>query len=730
MAETSAIWTVPLARNAQFVGRIDLLKDLRQQLTSADPAGRVQVLTGAGGIGKTALAVEYAFEHRDAYKVVGWIRADDALTLQADLVKLGQLLHVAPDEKSPSAIVEALRGRLAGRADWLLILDHAANPELLADVLPREKTGHVIITSRDESWPGVRGLRVGALAREEAIVMLRKKLGSSAGSVLTISKLAQALQDVPLALEQASALMKHNKVTPEQFLLKFEQHWGELLQRGRNTTGYPDAVSMTWELSYRAAGEASQDATDFLGFCSFFAPSGIPIDMLEDGGVFLAEPISDIVSVPGRMDRALKVLTDFSLATVADERIYLQSVVQQLARRRMSTDVRRKYCKMAIRLSDAVFKFESGDIESWQSCAPLLPHVRAAVEHAITEDTAQETACTLLSDIGELLYEQARYSESKQLLEKAEKIGRRALSPESSRLRTIINNLGRVLSKLGEMAAAKKQLEDAVAREEKARGKNHPNVADLLNNLGGAMHKTGDYQKAKEAFQRALSIYDLHDISDQAKAASIINNLGYTFMKTGNLAGAKELYAKALKIAQAGYGQQHPDVAAILNNIGDLHFLKRDFESARSNYEKALRMDEAIYGADHPEVARHLGDLGRLMATTGNAAAGKRYLERALKIERATFGLRHPQVMARMKDLGKVMQALGEPGGSGLIEQATAARKESKRRSPATEQASQKPEKVDLFADDSAIPSPEVIKRSKDQKKLSDSNIRPGMFED
>jgi hypothetical protein len=79
------IWRVPYRRNVSFTGREGLLEELRRAL----PRGAAVAVTGLGGIGKTQLALEYAYRHRDEYRVVWWVRAEDGATLAGRLCRAG-----------------------------------------------------------------------------------------------------------------------------------------------------------------------------------------------------------------------------------------------------------------------------------------------------------------------------------------------------------------------------------------------------------------------------------------------------------------------------------------------------------------------------------------------------------------------------------------------------------------------------------------------------------------
>jgi RecA/RadA recombinase len=71
----SAIFNVPHPRNPHFTGRERLLDSLHESLTGDVPMGRVQAVYGMGGVGKTQLALEYAYRHRGDYAIVWWAPA-------------------------------------------------------------------------------------------------------------------------------------------------------------------------------------------------------------------------------------------------------------------------------------------------------------------------------------------------------------------------------------------------------------------------------------------------------------------------------------------------------------------------------------------------------------------------------------------------------------------------------------------------------------------------------
>src|SRR5688572_16030314 len=79
-ADAAAGFSVPPS-NARFTGRDQDMRDLRARVRTrglaTDPQGALPVaLLGMGGVGKSQVAIEYAYRYGSAYDVVWWITAD------------------------------------------------------------------------------------------------------------------------------------------------------------------------------------------------------------------------------------------------------------------------------------------------------------------------------------------------------------------------------------------------------------------------------------------------------------------------------------------------------------------------------------------------------------------------------------------------------------------------------------------------------------------------------
>ncbi len=612
------IWNIPHRRNPNFTGREEILTDLREALTSGKPAALTQAMHGLGGIGKTQLALEYAYRHKADYDIVWWVRSEDPSTLASDYAALaGELNLPIADPSNQPEIAAAVKAHLGHITGWLLIFDNVEKPEHVRPYLPLGETGHVIITSRESDWSGTASeLSVKVWPRKESVAFLLRRTGRDEPD--DADKLADVLGDFPLALEQAGAYIRKAGKSLADYTALYEKHRQDLLERGKPATDYEATVATTWEISFEALRKESPAGADLLNLCAFFAPDDIPLDIIRSGAQFLPEPLAGVVQDELKLDEALIALGHYSLAECQDGKLSVHRLVQAVTLDRLSEDDQKKWAEAAVRLVKRAFPQEDYDLRPWYECAWLVPHAMAAVAHA------------------------------------------RDLAIQCNATGKVLDEVGLYLRRCARFVEAQHVLEQAVMEDERSSGPNHHNVAVDLNDLGLVLLDLGDPKAAKEHFERALSINKSTYGPSHSEIAINLNNLGLVLSTLGDHEGAKAYYEQALDMDRDLYGPEHPAVAIRLCNLGFVLYRCGEFRRAYEYFERALAIDETAFGPNDPKIVSHLGGIGLVLRRLGDLQGAKEHFKRELGICGQFLGNDHPDTERAQSWLDIVLREIDE----------------------------------------------------------------------
>lgn len=339
-------------------GRDDEIDAIRDHFTASGTSFGPAPLTliGEPGIGKTCLALEYAYRFAASYDLVVLIRSDSEHAVRADLRVLARMAGSKPSRAGGDSELNVLRHlRTSPHAPerWLLIYDGADSPQALSGLLPGPGRGHVLLTRRASAADSSAELPVRALAPDAA----RDMLTDLAHGLLPAEAagIAQTLGGVPLAIQLAAGwlreMIRHlvkGGINQATVVGNAVRELGDQLGSERGAgSGPPDHVAAMVELLLRLLQTAPHAAAGLLLLetCAFLSSAGLSGRLLRSP-VMLQQltsadkDLTDLV-VLNNVRQTLVNLGFAPANLTAQQPLRLHPRVQEILRHRMPPDDRR-----------------------------------------------------------------------------------------------------------------------------------------------------------------------------------------------------------------------------------------------------------------------------------------------------------------------------------------------------------------------------------------------------
>jgi tetratricopeptide (TPR) repeat protein/transcriptional regulator with XRE-family HTH domain len=663
-----ALWTVPYRRNPYFTGRDELLHRLSQHL-SAERVGELtttrraaltqpQAIKGLGGIGKTQIAVEYAYRAREQgqYTHTFWINAASREALMTSFTQLADVLpaFAAKNETDQQKLVEAIKRWLDHCQErWLLIFDNADDLSLVQEYVPHAGNGSILLTTRANAVGSLAvSVEVETMGFVEGTHLLlrraQREASASDEEVNEAGNIVVALDHFPLALEQAGAYIEETECSFGNYLQLYQHHRSVLLaRRGAQTTNYPNSVATTWSLSFQQVQQVNPAASELLRLCAFLAPDHIPEELLTDGAQQWPPILQQAVTDPFVFDQMLEALLAFSLVKrlVGDRMLSIHRLVQAVQLDRMDSEEQHQWAERAISAVNTIFPRDpKNEIATWPQCLRYLEQAQACDRLIQDLQITLIEGAELLSRTGIYLYEHGSYAIAEPLYQRALHIWEQSLGPEHPQVASPLYNLANLYRKQGKYNEAESLYLQALRIWEQSPEPEHPQAASPLNGLAELYREQGKYDEAEALHQQALRIRERSLGPEHPQLAAQINNLALLYSEQGKYTEAEPLYLRALRIREMNLEPEHPQLAYPLNNLADLYKEQGKYTEAEPLFQRALRIWEQSLGPEHPHVAYPLTGLAETYREQGKYIDAEPLFQQALRIRERSLGPEHPKV--------------------------------------------------------------------------------------
>jgi tetratricopeptide (TPR) repeat protein len=644
------VWNV--ARRApHFTGRAALLSTLRERLNVPVGApGRVQALLGMGGVGKSAIALEYAHRFASDYDVVWWVTASEPEAARESLARLAREFgpDAAPEDGEGWESLRRSLWRGEPYDRWLLILDDAGEPGRLREFVPDTGHGHVLITSQHSAWDReAQPLDVIEFDRPESMALLGERLPRARAADL--DRLAEALGDLPMALDHVAASLRTAPVTVAEFVRS-------LTDAGRPALDLAAVHHLTAEWLERESPAAAR----LLDLCAFLSPDGISFRVIQSQAMRdQLAAVDPRLSDSMRVRQVLTTLVGRSLARVdqATETVTVHRLIQLLRRRRMTPERRGEIRRqvLAVLASLAPSDIEADDPRHASVFAELDKHL--LVSGAVRSDDPE---------VRRWVANQVRYRWRRNQWTAARDLGERVLAdwrqrfPEDIPTLRLATQVANVHRSLGAYAKAFEMDRETLRIQHRVQGRHDPYTLMTLRGYAAGLRAQGDFQGALAEDQATYKGFVAAFGEDHPDTLLAAANLSLSWYFMGSVENAIRQGSRTLELRTRVLTEQDPMTWWSHIKLGTYYRNAGRLDDSAAHLVRAVRRLTELEGKDAPRTLRAMKSLGLTYLAAGNLTDAVPLLRDVGLAAPKRWGDDHPETMASVLAVAAVQHVRGQ----------------------------------------------------------------------
>ncbi|BBC36696.1 hypothetical protein SGFS_079900 [Streptomyces graminofaciens] len=646
---TPDIWNAP-QRNMTFTGRGVILDQLREQLRSGVSVvlPRPQALFGLGGVGKTQVALEYVHRFVADYDLVWWIDAERIENVMATLAELGSRIGVPGGDDMALASDETVRMLARGTPTtrWLLIFDNADDPKRLTRFFPQSGGGHILVTSRNQTWTQHgASLPVDVFLRQESVEHL--SLRAPGLTPEEADKVAEAVGDLPLAVEQAAAWLAETATPVEEYLDLLAEQTTQVL--ALNTPpGYPETVAATWNISIAQLKERSPASVRLLQLCAFMAAEPISSRLL-----YSKEMRDELRKVDPKLQdslmlgRVIREIANFALANVdqVGKSMQIHRLVQAVIRSQLSEE-EQEHARHVVHSVLAAARPDddepTDDPYTWPIFAAIWPHLGAS----LIRDCAESEPRRLLIDRVRYLWKRGAFPDAQRLAESLLEHWKPVLGEDDRQYLYLRCQLANVLRSQGRYVEARAVDQELLDRQRRVFGLYDAHTLITTSSLAADCAALGDYNSAVELAQEAYQGLSRTFHESHPRTLNAANNLALALRMLGRYGDAVDVDQETYNRRVEVLGPDHPYTLSSITSLGrDLREVGRYTESV-ALLSDAYETHKRVLGKDFPGTLSCAKSLAVSLRRAGRFEDAHRLTAATREQYRAQYDANNPDLLA------------------------------------------------------------------------------------
>ncbi|MDF2750497.1 MAG: Transcriptional regulator [Gaiellaceae bacterium] len=632
-----------------LVGRERELDALRALLERRDV--RLLVLTGAGGSGKTRLALEAARAAAGSF-ANGAVLVELAPLRDPELVvpTIAQALDLA-DAATPDTLADALRTR-----ELLLVLDNAehlrAAAPLFAELIARVPRLTLLVTSRAVLHvSGEHVFPVEPLGDEAALELFEQRARALAPAFSVVEEngadvreICRRVDGLPLAIELAAARIR--VLTPRALVARLSERLSVLTGGPHDLPARQQTLRETIDWSVERLAERERLVLARLA--------------VFRGGATLAaaEVVCD-----ADLD-TLTALVDNSLVrrgeAEGEPRFELLETIREYALELLGGERASVELRMGEHLADllAAVEFEAREsAAALERLDPELDNLRAAIDAAVAAGDV-ELELRLAGGLWRYCWVRGLAVEGLRRIRSA--LERAGKTPSTARARALQGGAGLAWS-LGDFACAKELAREAIPVAAEVGSLWDEIAANTV--LGVVANNEDDREAARRHHRRGMELSEQLGLEPLPQKL----NLGIVALDSGDYDEARELFEDVL--AHHRRAENDAGIGFALINLGVVHHALGDHGASLEAFREAGERFERVGFRVH--VAHALQGLAAFEASEGRFREAARLLGRA-RAELDEVGAAETDFAADMVGWtkGRAAEALGPEGFEAAYEAA------------------------------------------------------------
>jgi tetratricopeptide (TPR) repeat protein len=686
-SKKKALFTVPYYRNPDFIGRSDVLQDLdrhlgqsRKRVADGDMKTKRKraALCGLGGIGKSQIAIEYAYLRRDRFPdhSIFWVHAASMVRFEQSYLEIataaGLELQTGQTNENMLLVKRWLESEESG--EWLLVVDNADDQSLflrdrtaettapvLKDFIPERSTDSILYTSRDRavclsltSVPCT--IILDKMETKDCTELVRTLLTTERYQLEEATRLVTLMDNLPLALAQAAAYIEQNQMAISQYLKLFHGTDGtqsELLKKEFEAEGRDyaasNAISRTWKISFKQIQDQRPLAAQLLSVMSFLERQDIPKSILQR-----------LYHREFDLEESLGTLQSFSFikAAASADAFDVHGLVQ-VCMRNWLNEVGKSSDIIAKAVNAVSDEFPGFEFEYWRVCARYLPHSETVLKHSILLKVEIEKESLLLHNVGTYLVEQGESKTGEIYLKRSLKIDEVSKGAEHPDTLMSMHNLALTYSDQRRYAEAEKLLTQVLETRKRVLRDDHPGTLMSMHNLASIYSDQRRYAEAEKLLTQVLETRKRVLGDDHPDTLISMHKLASTYSGQGRYAEAEKLLTQVLETRKRVLGDDHPGTLSSMHKLASIYSDQRRYAEAEELGMQVLATQRRVLGVEHPSTLATMQVLATTYWQQGRHEQAAKLEVRALEMTRRIQGEKHPDTLICMNNLAFTWWSIG-----------------------------------------------------------------------